>query len=61
MDGIEEAPEFTGYVLAIPGGPDGQTWFVNVSQAEYLKHRDLLPCEPRAAQVRVIASWDIFK
>ena len=31
-DGIEESPEFTGYVLAVPG-PDGQTRFINVTQA----------------------------
>jgi hypothetical protein len=56
---IEEAPEFTGYVLAVPG-PDGQTRLINVTQEEYLRHRELLPCAPKAAQVRVINKWPVF-
>lgn len=56
---IEEAKTFTGFVLCVPG-PDGRERLINVTEQEYLRHRQLLPCTPRAAQVRVINKWDIF-
>ena len=57
---IEEAECFTGFVLVVPG-PDGRERLVNVSEAEYRRHRELLPCTPRARQTVVISSWDPFK
>ena len=57
-DGIEESEVFTGFVLVVPG-PDGRERLINVSMAEYLRHRQLLPCTPRAPQTKVIHKWDI--
>ena len=56
---IVEAPEFTGFILVVPG-PDGRERMINVTEQEYLRHRQLLPCTPRAKQVRLISKWDIF-
>ena len=56
---IEEAPEFTGFVLCVPG-PDGATKMINVTEQEYLRHRQLLPCVSRRAETKVISKWDIF-
>jgi hypothetical protein len=56
---IEEAPEFTGFVLVVPG-PDGRERLINVSQSEYLRHRQLLPCVSRKAQAKVIHRFSIF-
>ena len=56
---IEEAPEFTGFVLCVPG-PDGRERLINVTEQEYLRHRELLPCVSRKAQVRVIHRFSIF-
>jgi hypothetical protein len=59
-DEIEQSPTFTGYVLAISDGKGGVR-LVNVSQEEYLRHRQLLPCTPRSAETKVISRWDVFK
>lgn len=59
-DEIEQSPTYTGFVLAVRQ-PDGQTKMLNVTEQEWRKHRELGACTPRAAEARVIASWDIFK
>jgi hypothetical protein len=56
---IEEAECFTGFVLCVPG-PDGRERLINVTEQEYLRHRQLLPCTPRAAETKVIFKKDIF-
>ena len=57
---IEEAETFTGFVLCVPG-PDGRERLINVTEQEYLKHRQLLPCTPRRNETKVIHEWDPFK
>jgi hypothetical protein len=56
---IEQAPHYTGFVLAVRQA-DGQTKLLNVSEQEWRKHRQLGACDPRAAETRVISRWDIF-
>jgi hypothetical protein len=56
---IIEAPEFTGFVLCVLDG-NGRERLINVSQEEYLRHRQLLPCAPRGAEAKVLCRFSIF-